>query len=356
LSSVTIAELSPPRADEPRGPWPAVDRLIDRAPRLEDLRRHGLQLLAGQRWRGLGRPIEPLLVHDEQLAAAVTLTVPLVLERVRAAYDGPVVVMKGPEVAELYPSPRLRPYGDIDLLVNDAEQAQRALLAAGFQPVGDPRLFEDIHHLRPLLAPGVAVAVEVHDRPKWPDGFVSPSAEELLARAVPTKTTDGLLTLPRAEHALLISAHSWAHVPLGRISHLLDADLLAADCEAGELRALAQRWGIERIWRTTLAAADALFRDDRSSRPVRSWARSLPAVRERTVLERHLETWLAPFSAAEPPWALRASMTAVAAAARPQPGEAWRDKLTRTGRAIRSPTVRLSEHRRALHDRDRRAS
>src|SRR4029450_13299262 len=103
-----------------------------------------------------------------------------------AAVAGPIVLMKGPEVAALWPTPQSRPYSDVDLLVEDAAEAQRALLAAGLRPVGDPGLYVDIHHLRPLLAPGLAVAVEVHDRPKWIDGLGAPPTVGLLAAAVPS--------------------------------------------------------------------------------------------------------------------------------------------------------------------------
>ena len=321
---------------------------------MDDLRRHGLQLLAARRLRLQGRPVHRQLVHDEQLAAAVTLSTPLLLRRVRAAYDGPVVLMKGPVLAELYPEPRLRPFGDVDILVADAERAQRALLAAGFRPVGDPSLFRNIHHLRPLVAPGLALTVEVHDRPKWPEGCDAPSVEELLARAIPAPA--GLLTLPAAEHALVVAAHSWAHSPLGRLGHLLDVHLLAAGAEEADLRTLARRWGLERLWETTARASGALFGDGRSSWPLRTWARSLPAVRERTVFERHLETCFAPF------WALRIPRSAAAAGRgalgtmRRQPEEAWGEKLARTSRALRSPRAPLSKHRQALDRRSRKAS
>ena len=336
-------------------PWPAIDRLIDRALRLEDLRRHGLQLLAGRRFRASGRRVDPQLVHDEQLAAAVALSAPRVLEQVRAAYDGPIVLMKGPEIALLYPAPHLRAYGDIDLLVDDAQRAQRALIAAGFRPVGDPRLYVDIHHLRPLLAPGLALAVEVHDRPKWPDGERPPATDELISRAVPSEAGgEGILTLPGPEHALLVAAHSWAHVPLGRLSHLLDADLLAAGCTEAEISSLGRSWRLERIWQVTAEAADTIFRGEPRAWPLRTWARNLPAARERTVLERHLQEWLAPYAAAPPRRALGASAAAFVGTGRRQPDEAWRAKLRRTVRALRSPSVRLSDHGRALEAPERR--
>src|SRR5206468_2493505 len=108
---------------------------------------------------------------------------------------------------------------------------------------------------------------------------------ELLARSMPTE--NGLLTLPAAEHALLVAAHSWAHAPLGRIGQLLDAYLLAAGADRTALTALARQWSIERLWCTTATAADALFAGDSASGAMRTWARNLPTARERTVFERH---------------------------------------------------------------------
>jgi Uncharacterised nucleotidyltransferase len=333
--------------------WRAVDRLIDCAPSIQDLRRHGLQVLAAERWRQLGRPIPEQLRHDDQLAAAVALTAPLLLERVRGAVAGPLVLMKGPEVAALWPTLQSRPYSDVDLLVEDAAEVQRALLAAGFRPVGDPRLYVDIHHLRPLIAPGLAVAVEVHDRPKWIEGLEAPPTAELLAAAVPsTAAPQGIQTLPPREHALLLTAHSWAHVPLARISHLLDVALLARLSEPNELRALAREWGLERAWAATDSAAAALFLGGTRTLPMRIWARNLARVDERTVLESHLEHWLAGFSALPLRKALAAGRQALATETRPAPGERWRIKLRRVRQALRSPFVTLSDHRRALGARD----
>lgn len=333
--------------------WLGVDRLIDRAPTIHDLRRHGLQLLAAQRWRELGRPIPEQLRHDDQLAAAVTLTAPLVLERVRTAWPGRVAVMKGPELAARYPSPQTRAYSDLDLLVDDAAEAQKALLAAGFRPVGDPRLYVDIHHLRPLVAPGLALAVEVHDRPKWIDGLEPPPTDELLASAVPSASgLSGILALGSREHALLLAVHSWAHEPLARISHLLDVALMAEGVEPTELSSLARSWGVERVWTTTAKAADGVLLGGGGSFPMRTWARNLARARERTVLESHLERWLAAFSALPPHKALAASARAVAWGARPAPGESWRVKLRRVRRALRSPFVGLSDHRHELAIRD----
>jgi hypothetical protein len=217
---------------------------------------------------------------------------------VRDAHDGPLVVLKGPEVAAHYPDAVLRPYGDIDLLVpGPPSEWQRALLADGFIPIGDPRLYEDIHHERPLAPPGLPLHVELHSVPKWPDGFPRPRIAELLEAALPSSLgLDGVCTLDRAHHALVLAAHSWAHRPLRRVGELVDVAAMSDGLDPAELRALAARWGLLKIWDTSVAAAGAL-EGRRTTWPLRTWARHLPAVRERAVLESHAERWLSGFSA-----------------------------------------------------------
>ena len=48
-----------------------------------------------------------------------------------------LILMKGPEAAARYPDPALRPFCDLDFLVDDPAAAHRALMAAGFVEVGD---------------------------------------------------------------------------------------------------------------------------------------------------------------------------------------------------------------------------
>src|SRR5438094_1263991 len=94
--------------------WERVNRLIDSAPGLPDLRAHRLHLLAARRWRARGLPIPEELRAEERSAALVSLGVPLLLERIRASCDGPLVLFKGHELALRYPDPAVRPFADID--------------------------------------------------------------------------------------------------------------------------------------------------------------------------------------------------------------------------------------------------
>jgi Uncharacterised nucleotidyltransferase len=333
---------------------PVLERLADRAGSVDDLRLHKLQLVAARTWSERGRLVPGPLVDEERYARMLALLAPIVLGRLRAAVRGPIVLLKGPEAAARYPDPTLRPYGDLDLLVEDAPRVQRALLAAGFVEVGEVEPYVGIHHLRPVAWPGLPLPVEIHERPKWIDGLAPPPTSELIAAAVPSATeVDGILALPPAQHALVLAAHSWAHTPLQRVLELADVALVADEADREELRALAERWGIARLWSTTEGATDALFRGGRRPLALRVWARNLSRVSERTVLESHLQRWLSPFGALPARAALAAALSRLGRDLRPRRGETWRDKAGRTIRALLSPFTHLSDHRRAL-DRDRR--
>lgn len=324
--------------------WPRLDALIDRAGDA-DLRSHRLEVLGARRRRANGRPVPASFVEQERAAAVAAITAPLVLERVAAAYEKPAVLVKGPEVAALYPAPALRNYWDLDLLVGDAEEAQNALLAAGFEAVGDPDLYVDIHHLRPLRPPGLVLAVELHTTPKWLDGRMAPAVSELLAASIPRdEGPGGIRRLPPEQHALLLAAHSWAHEPLRRLRDLLDIALVAAAADPAETARLARSWGIERLWRTTRSVLAGL-EDGRTTPPLHCfWARNLVTARERTVLESHGERLTSDFSALPVAAAVRRLPRNLLRDLRPEDAEPWREKFERTALALRNARRPRSQH------------
>jgi Uncharacterised nucleotidyltransferase len=348
-----VVPLRPPHSAAPDSAlWASVDRLVDLTPTTADLRTHRLEPLAARRLRAPGHEVPQELLAEERSAAVATLAAPVLLERVRAACDGPLLLFKGPEVAARYPDPALRAFKDLDLLVPDAEAVQQALVAAGFQPIGDPSLYVGIHHLRPLALPGFPLAIEVHSQPKWPANLRPPSTEELFASAAPVALgVSGVLAPSPAHHALLLAAHSWAHEPLRRLRDLVDVAAMMQGLDHFELSRLSRAWNVERLWATTVAAIAALFYGSPAPLALRLWARNLLKTRERTVLENHLERILSNFWILPAPTALGELVSILAHEVRPAPGEAWADKWSRSGQALRNALRRRSEHEAALERR-----
>lgn len=345
-TALQIGDLVPPPAELACDAtlWARLDALLEHAPRDSDLRFHGLEQLAIRRADRLGAPRSATSVAAERTAVATSLIAPLVVQRVLAAVDEPVVLMKGPEVAQWWQNPLTRSFRDLDILVEDSESTWQTLRAAGFQPTGDPELYLGIHHLRPLVWPGLPLVVEIHHQPKWIDNAAPPTAE-LLSTAVPSATgIPGLLALEPARHAVALAVHAWAHVPLGRLCRLVDVAALAQGADRGELARIAQAWNVERLWRTTQATIDSLFGDRRRPLVGHVWARHLWGVRERTVLERHLEQWLGPFSSLPPAQAAAATRKHLGHQFALVDGETRPQMIRRSARAVAAAFKRLSDH------------
>lgn len=330
--------------------WDSVDELLTRlGPDLAC--DHGLGPLAAQTLRRREETLPERLLREERAAAAANLVAPAILNRARAAYDGPLLLLKGPELANRYPG-RARRFGDIDLLAVDAEAVQEALLAAGFRLqdrdwpppdwdfVGRPH-----YHLHPLEWPGLALRIEVHREVKWPPGLEAPETREFFASAVPSSTgIDGLLAPHPDHHALLLASHAWAEVPMRKLRDLIDVMVFVEDARRDELRRLAAQWGFERPWRSTIAVADWLLRGGREPWFVRIWARYLLHLREPTVVEMHLQEWLSPFWLAPTRVAARRMWAAVLRDLQPRPEQTWAEKRRQTVLALRHPLSPKSVH------------
>jgi hypothetical protein len=331
--------------------WARVDALIGAAPDERALTVHRLEPLAARRLRALGRDVPEAAAESERLGAAFALAAEAHLARARAAVEGPLLVVKGPEVAALYPDPATRVSRDVDLVVPDPAAAQRRLLAAGFAEAGSAEAYADAAHLVPLAWPGLPVEVEVHSRPNWPPWLVAPSAAALLEGAVPSATgVAGLLAPSPERHALVLAAHAWTHGPLTRLRDLLDVALVTAGADREEIERLADAWGIARLWRATDAIVAALFLGGPQPRPLRTWARNLSAVRERTVLEQHVARWVGWHTALPRRLALRATVDELRDDVTPERGETWGDKARRSARAVRNAFVARSRHERGDGD------
>jgi Uncharacterised nucleotidyltransferase len=318
--------------------WEATDRLLDGAT-LAGVLAHRLGPLAAHRLRRLGDPVPKPLVLEERAASVSMFTAVPLLERIRASYDGPLVLIKGPEIAMLYPG-RARRFADLDLLTERAESMHAALVATGFLEMEDPEfeLTPEHHHLQPLRWPAIPLTVELHKSPNWPVRAPRPPVGEIYEARVPSVLgVDGVFAATPLHHALILAMHAWRHEPLQTLRDLVDVAVVAASLDERELDRTAHRWGIGRVWRTTVRAIDAVFYGGRMTRPLRSWARHLTLVRERSVFEGHLERLLHGYWELPPHLATSEFARALYQSITPLPGETWQQKLGRIQRALRDP-------------------
>jgi len=267
-----------------------------------------------------------------------------------------VVLIKGPEAAAAYPDPLLRSFVDVDVLVDDVLAAGDALRGVGFEEGVDPpwaarharreTVFDDKHHARPLQLPGVPLKLELHRRPSWPSWLKAPDGEPFLSVAVESSAgVPGVLALPPAYHAVVLAAHSWVDVPLGRLRDLVDVSAVSARADPDEVESVARALGVLRLWRATIDTADALLADEaRPTLAMRTFARNLGDVRERTVFEGHVENWVSPFWTLALVPAARLALANLAWTFRPAAGEPWRAKFSRTVRAARHAGRPKSAH------------
>ena len=274
--------------------WESVARMLADGD-VEGIRFNKLGPIAARIWREQGRPVPAPLARDARLATAAWMASIPLLRRIRALATGPLLLIKGPEVAALYPG-HARGFMDLDLISTQADSLHAALKADGFVEVDDPELFRDHHHLQPLQLPENWIRVEIHERPGWPTELPAPPVADIIAGAVPSLAgVPGISAPDPASHALILAGHAWVHDPLDTLRDLIDVAVVTERADASRVDALAKEWGVERIWRTTFATADGLLRTGRQTRAVRVWGRHLPAVKERTVLGNHLQRWLSGF-------------------------------------------------------------
>jgi hypothetical protein len=189
--------------------------------------------------------------------------------------------------------------------------------------------------------------IELHREPNRPRWLPPPPLADLLELTEPSATGVAGLRAPlRAVHALLIAAHGWAHEPLRRLLDLIDIGVLLPDGDRGLANELAHRWGLQRVWATTLGVVDAILGGRRPGLAPRVWARHLAAVRERTVLETHVTRWAGPVHGL-PGTRLRAlggGTLIFTEAARPREEERWSDVVRRISLAIADAFRPQSQH------------
>jgi len=256
------------------------------------------------------------------------------LERIRSSCDGPLVLIKGPEVARRYPG-HSRYFFDVDLLAPDPWAVHRALLAAGFVDVGRNAV-DYAHHLRPLRWPALGLTVEIHKGPAWPKRLQRPRLDEIVEAALPSSCgVEGIETPDPRHHAVIIAAHAWRENPLGTMRDLIDIAAISAEASEHEIERVAHAWGLDRVWRNTWRTTEAVIEGRPLPLSLRVWARHLESLRDRTVLEGHLAVWLQGFWKLPPGLAWLEARDAVRSQLRPRWGEPRRAKLMRVARRLR---------------------
>lgn len=270
-----------------------------------------------------GRPREWLEAHgfaslvlppDEtfearRLHARRLLVAEDVLDRLVGSDSPGLVLMKGLEVAQLYPTPLHRPSRDLDLLAADPTQTWNAVRAMGFEPNPARRADIDHHHLPALGDPTATLGVEVHLRPNVP-GWAELSADLVRATARPSRTGREGLLRPRDDvHALLMAMHAWSG-GFTKLRDLFDMCLLAVGSEVPVERT-ARDLGLERCWRLTQRLARSVLLGEPPPPLLQRIARP-----DTTGIERRRTVRLvAPFVVA-PPWRVAASHLRAARLAR----------------------------------------
>ena len=321
-----------------RALWEAVDSLLEGAS-IPGILAHKLGPLAANRLRRLGEPVPRTLVPEERAASVAMLCAPPLLELVRAGYDGPLVLIKGPEISRLYPGGARR-FADLDILADEAGDVQRTLVDQGFVEHHDPLLTPRWHHLT-TLGSTAGLKVELHKSPRWPGRLRPPSTQEIVDASVPSALgVDGISAPAPPHHALIIAAHAWHHEPLWTLRDLIDIAAVSASVDRRELDRTAAAWGMSRLWRTTERAIEGLFYGGRPSFPLRTWARHLGSVRDRTGLEKHAAQLLDGFWGMPPHLAPVPTIRTIRYMIRPTPGESWRERMTRIPndfRTLRAP-------------------
>ena len=253
---------------------------------------------------GSGARSAPACAARERVAAARALVAPLVLERARAACDGPMLLMKGPELAARYPDQVRRPFAISTSLVQSPARhtAQRC-----WPPVSHPSVPRRRPRTTAVYPPPAARTARdtppcLIDSPPTAgrSGRVVTGARlgELLAVAVPSATgVDGVLGLRLARGRG--RRHSWSEAPLRRCSR----PRRSSRALAGRGRAAGRRGGRgatrprRRRGAAMVAAGDAVLGFAPPTRPAEAvGARRTAAAPTATVIENHLARVLSPFS------------------------------------------------------------
>nr|MBA2708723.1 nucleotidyltransferase family protein [Gemmatimonadaceae bacterium] len=206
---------------------------------------------------------------------------------------------------------------------------QGVLVGTGFVEHHDPLLTNRWHHLT-TLGSTTGLKVEVHKLPRWPGRLRPPPTREILDASVPSALgVVGISAPTPLHHALILAAHAWHHEPLWTLRDLIDIAAVSALVDRRDLDRTAKVWGLGRLWRTTERAIEGLFYGGRKTFPLRTWARHLGVVRDRTGLEKHVAQLVDGFWGMPPHLAPVPTIRVLRYMITPAPGESWRQRAAR---------------------------
>jgi hypothetical protein len=135
------------------------------------------------------------------------------------------------------------------------------------------------------------------------------------------------------------------------MSDLIDVLALLEDGDRAAADEAASRWGLHRMWRATVQAAEALLLGRPQPRWLTLLAPDILELRERTLFENHVRTWMGPLLALPP----RAAVVELGYALRSEigrnPGETWSQRRHRVWEGLRHLNRPDSEHQRVMDER-----
>jgi hypothetical protein len=171
----------------------------------------------------------------------------------------PLIVLKGPALSRTtYPTASMRPYDDLDLLVQDKDEdtAVAVMRRLGFAEIPDDRendwcasagqAKETAHYHRRFCGIGGRMMVELHTDPLQLG--LSPMCEQARwQRAIAVPGTPGVLTLCPTDQLVQLSVHAHKH-GFSRLIWLKDLDLLlqshAGDIDWETVTSVARQEGV----------------------------------------------------------------------------------------------------------------
>ena len=163
-----------------------------------------------------------------------------------SALEVPAMVVKGAALGTFYPDPALRPYGDLDIMVSEAQldMAERALNGLGYHCFASKAWWLDhFHHLPPMVSESGGLLVELHWRLDYQEGKGCLPADDLWARAVPWMVHDQpALRLDVVDAVLHLCRHAVVqHRAYGVFRSLCDLAQITQDWGQGEWEMLGRR-------------------------------------------------------------------------------------------------------------------